>query len=107
MMKYKGYFGEVSYDADAKVFHGELVGIRAVVTFQGSTVKELEKAFHDSIDDYLDWCKKRKKAPEKSFSGKLNLRMDRELHAKLASKANENNTSLNSYINECLEKMVG
>ncbi len=106
-MKYKGYYGEVNYDDKAKVFHGELVGIRAVITFQGSSVEELETAFKDSIDDYLEWCKKRHKSPEKPFSGKLNLRMNRELHAKLAAAASQHHTSLNSFINECLEKMVG
>ena len=106
MMKYKGYYGQVTYDDEVKILHGELVGIRAVITFQGMTVDELEKAFRDSIDDYLDWCKKRRKSPEKPFSGKLNLRMKRELHAKLATLAQLQKTSLNSYINECLEKIV-
>lgn len=107
MMKYKGYYGHVSYDDEAKIFHGELVGIRAVITFQGNSVKELEQAFKDSINDYLDWCKKRRKSPEKPYSGKLNLRMNRALHAKLASKAHQEKISLNAYINECLEQLVG
>ncbi len=107
MMKYKGYYGQVTYDDEARIFHGELAGIRAVVTFQGSSVDEIEQAFKDSVNDYLVWCKKRKKAPEKPYSGKLNLRMDRELHAKLSTAAKQHNVSLNHYINECLEKMVG
>ncbi len=106
MMKYKGYYGEVIYDDEAKIFHGELAGIRSVVTFQGSSVEEIEQAFKDSVNDYLTWCKKRKKMPEKPFSGKLNLRMDSELHAKISTAAKQHNVSLNSYINECLEKMV-
>ncbi len=105
-MKYKGYYGQVTYDDEAKIFHGELVGIRAVITFQGTTVKELEEAFKDSIEDYIEWCKKRRKQPEKPFSGKLNLRMNRDLHARLAANAHQQKTSLNSYINECLKKAV-
>lgn len=105
-MKYKGYFGQVAYDDEVKIFHGELVGIKAVITFQGTTVDEIEQAFKDSIDDYLDWCKKRRKLPEKPFSGKFNLRMRRDLHAKLSSLAHQQSISLNSYITECLEKMV-
>lgn len=61
MMRYKGYYGRVEYDDEAKIFHGELVGMRAVITFQGTTVEELKTAFKDSINDYLDWCKKKKK----------------------------------------------
>ena len=106
MMKYKGHYGQVTYDDEAKLFHGGLVGIRAVITFQGTTVGEIKTAFKDSIDDYLDWCKKRRKAPEKPFSGKLNLRMTRDLHAKLASLAYQQNASLNTFINDCLSKAV-
>jgi hypothetical protein len=57
MMKYKGYEGKTDYDDDAKIFHGEVIGLKDVITFQGTTAQELEKAFKDSIDDYLAWCK--------------------------------------------------
>lgn len=59
MMKYKGYSGNANFDSKAKLFHGEVLGLKDVITFQGTSVKDLEKAFHDSVDDYLDWCKER------------------------------------------------
>jgi predicted HicB family RNase H-like nuclease len=59
MMNYKGYIAKVEFDDEAMIFHGEVIGIRDVVTFQGKSVKEIEKAFHDSVDDYLDLCKDR------------------------------------------------
>lgn len=98
MLKYKGYTGYAVYDDEAGIFHGEVVGIRAVITFQGRTVEEIEKAFKDSIDDYVDWCKKRGKEPEKVHSGKLNLRMSSDLYAKVASQAAREGLSMNSYI---------
>ena len=57
-MKYKGYIGHVEYDDEAKIFHGEVVGLKDIITFQGSSVEELEEAFKDSVEDYLAWCKK-------------------------------------------------
>jgi predicted HicB family RNase H-like nuclease len=104
MMRYKGYIGDVTYDADAKLFHGEVIGLKDIITFQGTTVEELEKAFHDSIDDYVIWCKERGEKPEKTFSGKLNLRMSPDLHAHLALEAAKRNMSLNDFINEKLAK---
>ena len=98
MMNYKGYKGYAVYDDKAHIFHGELVGIRAVITFQGTTVAELEQAFKDSINDYLNWCKKRGKEPEKAVSGKLNLRMPPELYTKVAVQAAQQGMSINSYI---------
>ena len=69
MMKYKGYIGHVEYDDEAKIFHGEVVGLRDIITFQGKSVEELEQAFKDSINDYLAWCKERGERPEKTFFG--------------------------------------
>lgn len=103
-MKYKGYVGQVSYDDEAKIFHGEVIGLKDVITFQGTTVTEIEKAFKASIDDYLKWCKSRGEKPEKTFSGTLNLRMNPDLHAHLAFEAAKKGISLNDLINEKLRK---
>jgi predicted HicB family RNase H-like nuclease len=104
MMTYKGYYGVVQYDDEAKIFHGEVINTRTVITFQGTTVDEIETSFRDSVDDYLDWCKERNKEPEKPFSGKFVLRLSPDLHRKLNLKAKMTNTSLNSFIVQTLEK---
>ncbi len=104
MMKYKGYLGKVTYDADAKIFHGEVLGLKDVINFQGTTVVELEKAFKDSIEDYVAWCKERGEAPEKTFSGNIRIRISPDLHAKLAQAAVIQGISLNSLIIDKLQK---
>lgn len=71
-MEYKGYVGIVEYDGKAKFFHGEVVNTRDVITFQGKTVDEIEKAFQESIDDYISWCEQDGVSPEKPYSGKFN-----------------------------------
>jgi predicted HicB family RNase H-like nuclease len=104
MMKYKEYIGHVIYDDEAKIFHGEVMGLRDVITFQGSTVQELERAFKDSIDEYLAFCKSRGERPEKTFSGNLRIRIDPNLHAQLALEASTHNKSLNTFIVEKLKR---
>lgn len=104
MMKYKGYTGHVEYDDEAKIFHGEVLGIKDVVTFQGRTVDEIEQAFKDSIADYLAFCKEREEEPERPFSGKFNLRIPPELHAKLSLAAQIQGDSLNNYITKMLQR---
>ena len=104
MMKYKGYIGHVDYDDDAKIFHGEVVGLKDIITFQGKSVDELEQAFKDSVNDYLGWCKERGEKPEKTFSGTFNLRIPPDLHAKIALQAQISGLSLNSYVTERLRK---
>jgi len=68
MMEYKGYFAKVEFDDDANIFHGEVINLRDVITFEGETVKELKQAFQDSIDDYLDFCDERGEDPRKSLT---------------------------------------
>ncbi len=63
MKQYKGYEAKVEYDAKAELFHGEAFGIRDVVTFQGRSVEECEKAFHDSVEVYLEFCRERGEKP--------------------------------------------
>lgn len=59
MMKYKGYYGVVTYDEEAKILHGEVIGLRAIITFQTENARDIEKEFHTSVDVYLEWCKER------------------------------------------------
>jgi len=101
-MNYKGFVGHVEYDDEAKIFHGDVINTRAVITFQGSSVDEIEQSFKDSIDDYLDWCEERGKDPEKPYSGKFNLRISPELHKEISIASRKNNLSLNKFVEKAL-----
>jgi predicted HicB family RNase H-like nuclease len=106
MMTYKGYVGRVEYDDEAGVFHGEVINLRDVITFQGETVEELRQAFRDSVDDYLEFCAERGEEAEKPFSGRFVVRINPELHRDLFVKARLANKSLNAWVNEVLESAV-
>lgn len=62
------------------------------------SVDEIEQAFKDSIDDYLDWCQGRGKEPERPHSGKFNLRMPPDLYVRVMAEAAQHGMSINSYI---------
>lgn len=98
MMEYKGYVANVSYDDDARLFHGEVVNTRAVITFQGRSVDELEAELKKSVDVYLEWCKKRKKAPERPYSGTFTVRVTPDVHRAVAIAAAKAKKSLNSWV---------
>ena len=102
MLEYKGYLGTVTLDSSAHIFHGDVINTRDVITFQGTSVDELEQAFRDSIDDYLDWCKEDGVNPEKPYSGKFNLRISPELHRELAIHAKRLNISINSFVEKAV-----
>ena len=102
MMEYKGYVGQVEFDDEANIFHGEVINLRDVVTFQGSSVQELRKAFEESVDDYLDFCEERGESPDKPYSGKFMLRVEPELHKRLAIRARKERKSLNALVHDTL-----
>ena len=104
MLKYKGYSGIVDYDSDGKIFTGEVVGLRSVITFQGRTPEEIEKSFRESIEIYLNMCKRDGVQPEKPYSGKFNLRISPQLHKHIAERALEEKRSLNDLVIDALKK---
>ena len=106
MLIYKGYIGHVEFDDEADIFHGEVLNTRDVITFQGKTVAEIKKAFHESINDYLTFCKERNEEPEKPFSGKFNLRIEPELHRLVYIAAKQNKVSINQWIAEAIKHHI-
>jgi len=42
-MEYKGYIGTVQFDEDAEIFHGEVINLRDVITFQPDWVEGLKR----------------------------------------------------------------
>lgn len=103
MLKYKDYIGHVEFDETAEIFHGEVINTRDVITFQGDTVKSLKKAFKDSIDDYLEFCKERNEEPERPFSGVFNVRLNPELHRAAYVAAKSAGVSLNTWVVEAIK----
>jgi predicted HicB family RNase H-like nuclease len=102
-MKYKGYTGVVELEEGSDVLFGRVIGLRDVITFQGESVAEVTQAFHDSVDDYLEFCAERGESPEKTYSGQFVLRLDPKLHRDLAIFAEELGVSLNALIEAKLQ----
>jgi predicted HicB family RNase H-like nuclease len=106
MMLYKGYLGKVEYDDEANILHGEVVGVRDVITFAADSASEIPRAFHDSVDDYLDFCKSRGEKPEKPVSGRFVVRIEPELHRRLTLLAANENRSLNALVEDLLNSQA-
>jgi predicted HicB family RNase H-like nuclease len=102
LLKYKDYFAMIEFDAEFRIFHGEVIGLKDVITFQGKSVFELERELKNSVEDYLEFCRQKGRDPEKVFSGNLNLRMDRELHKKVNILSEKKKKSINEIINEAI-----
>ena len=66
VMEYKGYVGSMEFSEKDKVFYGKVLGIRSLISYEGTTTDELVAAFHASVDDYLESCREEGTAPLKT-----------------------------------------
>ena len=106
MMTYKGYLAHIAFDEQANLFHGEVINIRDVVTFQGQSVHELRQAFADSIEDYLSFCAERGEAPDQPFSGRLTIRLSPKQHRKVILAAEKAGKDVGQWVAEALAQAV-
>lgn len=106
VMTYKGYSARVEYDDEDGIFFGQIAGIRDGVGFHDDSVEGLRAAFHEAVDDYIETCAKLGKEPEKSYSGKVMLRLDPKVHARLAIAAELAGKSINQIGEEAIEKIL-
>ena len=105
-MTYKGYVGSVSFSEKDNVFFGKVEGINGLVNFEGESVRELTDAFHEAVDDYLEYCKAEGIEPCKGYSGSLNVRLSPETHRRIALLAKQAGISINAFIKSAVEKQI-
>ena len=105
-LEYKGYVGSVEYSREDECLYGHVLGIRSILLYEGYSVTELRKDFEECIDDYLEMCKEDGMEPEKSYDGKLNLRVSPDLHYDACMCAAKQGKNLNTFIAQAIEAAV-
>jgi predicted HicB family RNase H-like nuclease len=104
MMEYKGYTaGPIEFDPDGNTFSGTVAGLKDVIHFEGSTARELTRAFRESINSYLELCAEEGKEPDRPFNGKILVRTEPALHRKAALRAAAEGISLSQWISQQIE----
>ena len=104
LLKYKGYYARIAFDPSADAFHGRVIGIQDVIDFYGRTPDELRAEFKNSVEEYLAWCAKEGTKPEKTWLGKLTIRVNEELRRRLAVVAAASDESVNTWITNLLDR---
>jgi len=105
-MTYRGYAARIEYSEEDQSFVGHIAGIRDIVGFHGDSVAELRSAFEEAVDDYLEACEKLGRLPQKSYAGKLMLRIPPEVQAEISAAAEVSGKSINQWATEALTRAV-
>jgi len=105
-LRYKNYFGSVEFSESDAVFHGKVIGIKALISYEGDSVNAIIEDFHNAVDEYLEFCAQNGKQPEKPFKGSFNVRIGIDLHRKAALAASSRGMSLNSFVEDAIRQNV-
>ena len=105
-MEYKGYLGSVEFSEEDALFYGKVLGIRALVSYEGNNAQELIADFHGAVDDYLELCTQQGKEPERAYKGSFNVRISPELHKQAVVAAMAHNMTLNSFVESSIAQAV-
>ncbi len=105
-IEYKGYVGTVEFSEEDAVFHGKVLGIRSLISYEGDNAQSLLADFHDAVDDYLLMCAEEGIEPEKAYKGSFNVRISPELHKQAAMIALAKHMTLNRFVEHSIEQAV-
>lgn len=106
-MEYKNYVGSVEFSEEDACFFGKVMGIRALISYEGTTAKELIDDFHGAVDDYLALCEAEGKEPEKAYKGSFNVRVSPELHKQAVVYAASHQMTLNGFVESSIKQALG
>ncbi len=105
-LEYKTYTGSIEYSRQDDLLYGKVLGIRALISYEGKTGHDLENDFNEAIEVYLSDCKNEGVESEKPFKGSFNVRVSSELHQKAALLAMQERKSLNSFVAESIRERI-
>jgi len=106
-LEHSGYTGTVEYSATDNVLHGEVLGIRGLITYEGTCLESLKADFMEVVDGYISLCEEKGVEPQKPYSGILNnVKISPSIHRHLALFSDQNHKTINETIEEAIKNYV-
>lgn len=105
-MEYKGYTGTIEFSEEDQVFYGKVLGIQSLLLYEGKNRQELEKDFHEFIDEYLKDCGENGITPEKPFTTNGRVTITPELYEKASLLAASKQISLDQFVEQTIEDAI-
>lgn len=54
---YKNFRGSIEYSEEDKCYFGKILNIDDLCLYEGNDIKELQKSFESTVEDYIEICK--------------------------------------------------
>jgi len=105
-LKINDHTAVITFDPEIEMFRGEFVGLNGGADFYAYSVEELKREGEQSLEIFLDECRKDGIQPYKHFSGKVTTRTTPERHAALTLVAQSSGKSINEMLNEGIDLVI-
>lgn len=106
MLQHRGYYGSIEASPEDNCLFGKLQFIRALVSYEGETLAELNQAFREAVDDYIETCASLGQTPEIPCKGSFNVRVGHDLHLAASVAATKQSISLNDLTRKALSEYL-
>jgi len=106
ILEYKGYYTKIEFSIEDKVLHGKIEGINDLVNFEAENAADIEKEFHNAVDDYLEFCERTGTEPSKPYRGVFNIRLTPEKHRLAAKEATNQGITLNQFVCQAVDEKL-
>ena len=92
ILEYKGYHTKIEFDSENFLLRGKIEGINDLVNFECEDIKNIEKEFHEAVDE--------------EYKGTFNVRISPELHKQLVTMSMKNGDTLNASVEKAIREYV-
>ena len=103
LMEYNGYHAKIEFDQEDQIFVGHVLGINDSINFHGQSVQELTTEFHNSVNNYVDYCLQIGKEPEREFKGSFNVRIKPKQQKKVALHAANEGITIKHFVSRAID----
>ena len=101
-LKYNGFVANVEYSVEDMALIGTVIGVSDKIVFECDDLSRVQETFEETINEYLEMCEEIGKYPQKSYTGSFNVRIDPELHRKVAILSAKEGITLNQFVSAAI-----
>lgn len=103
-LDYRGFSGSVEYSAEDKILYGQVLGIRGLISYEGSSVEELEECFRAAVDDFL--ADVESGAASLMLTTPLQVKLDTPLAERAVRYAQAHHLNVDSLVEQAVERYL-
>ncbi|OQW91570.1 MAG: hypothetical protein BWK78_04235 [Thiotrichaceae bacterium IS1] len=107
LLTYKEFLGSIEVSIEDNCLYGQLQYIADTISYEATSVAELQQAFEEAVDDYITTCQELGKPVQRPFQGSLLIPVAPDLHCQIAIQARKEKLSLEDFVRKTLEARVG